>query len=81
MLIEKDMKLKCPGFGCHHHMTERLEDAAMHHVHEPTSSPEEGISKNFKTWLNAPGEKHVNNVREVNYKKIVLAQGTRRIRR
>ena len=34
-------------------MLERLEDAAMRTVFGPTTSPEEGFAKKYKTWANS----------------------------
>ena len=43
---------KTPGLGCHHHYTERLEDAAQQHCLGATTSPEEAIVRKFKGWFN-----------------------------
>ena len=43
---------KCPGMGCHHHYTERLEDCAQRHCLGPTTGPEEKVVRKFKGWFN-----------------------------
>ena len=61
--MEEILGCKCPGVGCQLHVIERYEDAVMRSVHGPTTSPEEGISKKFKAWMNSSAEKHTNDVK------------------
>ena len=62
VLLEKELDSKCPGFGCQLHVVERYEDAAMRTVYGPTTSPEEGFSKKFKTWANSTTTRTTENV-------------------
>ena len=63
VLYEKKLGEKCTGIGCMHHVYERLDDAAMRKVHGPTTSPEEGIARKFKEWMNNDEIKTADNVR------------------
>ena len=56
------MGAKVPGFGCQLHVVERLEDVCMRTAQGPTTSPEEGVSKAFKGWMNSDAEKSTDNV-------------------
>ena len=68
--MEKLWGRKCPGVGCHHHYTERLEDAAQRICFGPTTGPEESVVKKFKGWFNDEGkDKDLTNVR---YQKISI---------
>ena len=60
--VEAAWDAKVPGFGCQLHVIERLEDAAMRVAFGPTVSPEEGVSKVVKAWMNNPQPKQTNNV-------------------
>ena len=62
MEVEKELGCKVPGIGCALHVVERFEDAAMRVVHGPTTSPEEGVSKKLKMWLNDKSIKQTDNV-------------------
>ena len=52
-MAEKAWGVKTPGFGCHHHYAERLEDAAQRECFGPTNGPEEAIVKKIKSWWNS----------------------------
>ena len=60
--VEKEMNAKMPMMGCHHHYIERLEDAAAREAYGPSTAPEEGFAKRFKSWFNGSTEKTCENV-------------------
>ena len=60
--MESAWDAKVPGIGCQLHVIERLEDAAMRVAHGPTVSPEEGVSKVLRSWMNSPLPKQTHNV-------------------